>query len=51
MSETEEVTTSADVEIRRIGRNGYLHRIIPIVDRSGKVIQRIVKPLMVEFRV
>ena len=39
------------VNIQRLGRNGYLHRIIPIFDRSGKVVQRVVKPLMVEFRV
>lgn len=37
------------VEIKRLGRSGYLHTIIPIFDSSGKVIQRIVKPLMVEL--
>ena len=39
------------VEIKRIGRGKYLHTIIPILDSSGKVIQRVVKPLMVELRV
>jgi len=39
------------VEIKRLGRGGYLHSIIPILDSSGKVIQRVVKPLMVELRI
>lgn len=38
------------VEIRRLGRGRYLHTIIPIVDASGKVMERVVKPLMVEVR-
>lgn len=37
--------------IRRIGRGQHLHRVIPILDASGKVIDRVVKPLMVEMRV
>jgi len=41
---------SAKVSVERIGRNGYLHRIIPIVDQAGVVVDRVVKPLMVEFR-
>lgn len=36
--------------VRRLGPGQYLHRIIPIIDASGKVIQRVVKPLMVELR-
>jgi len=43
-------SSSADVSIQRLGRNGYLHRVIPIVDKSGQVVQRLIKPLMVEFR-
>ena len=43
-------TPQPDVRIQRLGRNGYLHRVIPILDQSGKTIQRVVKPLMVEFR-
>lgn len=43
--------TSSDVSIQRLGRNGYLHRVIPIFDKSGKIVQRVVKPLMVEFRI
>ncbi|WP_282036116.1 DUF2391 family protein [Saccharicrinis aurantiacus] len=34
--------------IKRI--NGYLHRIIPIADTSGKIINYAIKPLMVEFK-
>lgn len=41
--------TSPKVEIKRLGRAGHLHTIIPILDSSGKVIQSIVKPLMVEL--
>lgn len=37
------------VEIKRIGRAGYLHSIIPIFDSSGKLIQKVVKPLKVEL--
>ena len=37
------------VEIKRIGRAGYLHTIIPIFDSSGKLIQKVVKPLKVEL--
>ena len=51
MPENNEPKTSADVSIERLGRNGYLHRVIPIVDKAGNVIQRVVKPLEVEFRV
>ena len=41
---------SSDVSVQRLGRNGYLHRVIPIFDKSGNVVQRVVKPLMVEYR-
>ena len=41
---------SAEVKIQRLGRNRYLHRIIPIVNDAGKVVDRIVKPLNVEYR-
>jgi uncharacterized membrane protein len=37
------------VTIKRIGRSRILHSIIPILDSSGKVIERIAKPLMVEI--
>jgi len=39
-----------EVTIQRISRGRHLHSIIPILDRSGQVIQRIAKPLMVEVR-
>ncbi len=38
------------VTVERLGRGRYLHTIIPILDRSGRVIHRIAKPLMVEVR-
>lgn len=34
--------------IKRIG--GYLHRIVPIADKSGEVISYALKPLMLEFK-
>lgn len=37
-----------DKDIRRIG--GYLHRVIPIADKSGKIITYTLKPLMLEFK-
>lgn len=51
MSQDDGHVTSGDVSVERLGRNGYLHRIIPIVDKAGNVVQRVVKPLEVEFRV
>jgi uncharacterized membrane protein len=50
MSKKPEEISAENVEIARIGRAGYLHSIIPIVDSSGKIVQRIVKPLMVELK-
>lgn len=50
MDDKEADATPSDVSIQRLGRNGYLHRVIPIFDKSGEVVQRVVKPLMVEFR-
>lgn len=34
--------------IRRIG--GYLHRVVPVVDTTGKILSYALKPIMVEFR-
>ena len=34
--------------IKRIG--GYLHRVVPIADKSGQIISYALKPLMVEFK-
>ena len=34
--------------IKRIG--GYLHKVIPIADKSGKILSYALKPLMVEFK-
>lgn len=34
--------------IKRIG--GYLHKVVPISDKSGKVINYVLKPFMVEFK-
>lgn len=47
----EDVKTKSKIEIKRLGRGGYLHSIIPILDSSGQVVKRVVKPLMVELRV
>ena len=45
-----ESAEKSKVTIKRLGRGRYLHSVIPIVDSSGKVIQRVIKPLMVELR-
>jgi uncharacterized membrane protein len=34
--------------VKRIG--GYLHRVVPVVDGAGKVLNYTLSPLMVEFR-
>ena len=34
--------------IERIG--GYLHRVVPIADQSGKILSYALKPFMVEFK-
>ena len=34
--------------IKRIG--GYLHKVIPIADKSGEIISYALKPMMVEFK-
>jgi len=34
--------------VERVG--GYLHRVVPILDNAGKVLDYALKPLMVEFR-
>ena len=36
--------------VKRLGPGGHLHRVIPIVDASGEVVHRLIKPLMVELR-
>ena len=36
-----------ETTIKRIG--GYLHRVVPIADKSGEVISYALKPLMLEF--
>ena len=37
-----------DSTIERIG--GYLHRIVPIADKSGEIISFALKPIMLEFK-
>ena len=37
-----------DEMVKRIG--GYLHRVVPIKDATGKVLNYTLKPLMIEFR-
>jgi uncharacterized membrane protein len=34
--------------VRRIG--GYLHRVVPVVDGAGRILNYTLSPLMVEFR-
>ena len=36
------------ITVQRIG--GYLHKVIPIIDSTGKVISHAVSPLKVELR-
>lgn len=43
-----EKKTKTEYTIRRIG--GYLHKIVTIVDSTGKVVQHVVTPLMVELK-
>ena len=42
------MSNQARITIKRIG--GHLHRVIPIVDSAGRILDYAVKPLMVEFR-
>ena len=44
----EEIIETKPTTIKRIG--GYLHRVVPIADKSGKILSYALKPLMVEFR-
>ena len=39
---------NSEPSIKRVG--GYLHRVIPLFDNSGKVISYALKPFMVEFK-
>ena len=37
-----------DEMIKRVG--GYLHRVVPVMDATGKVLDYTLKPLMIEFK-
>lgn len=37
-----------ETAVKRIG--GYLHKVVPVLDDAGKVINYAVQPLMVEFK-
>lgn len=37
-----------DTTVKRI--SGYLHRVIPIADKSGKIISYALKPMLCEFK-
>lgn len=50
MTKEDGYKSSREVSVERLGRNGYLHRIVPIVDKAGNVVQRLIKPLEVEYR-
>ena len=39
---------NSELKVKRIG--GYLHRMIPVFDNAGKLINYTLSPLMVEFR-
>lgn len=39
---------SSDQTVRRVG--GYLHKLVPVVDTSGAVVEHVLRPLMVELR-
>ncbi len=43
----ENINTKPSV-VKRIG--GYLHRVVPIADKSGEIISYALKPFMVEFK-
>ncbi len=36
------------IKVKRI--NGYLHKVVPIVDKTGKIVQHVIQPFMVELR-
>ena len=44
---TEEKVEIKETTIKRIG--GYLHRVVPIADKSGEIISYALKPIMLEF--
>jgi uncharacterized membrane protein len=46
--EEKETSEPLKDQVKRIG--GYLHRIVPVVDKSGEVLSYALKPLMVEFK-
>ncbi|MDT0553023.1 DUF2391 family protein [Urechidicola vernalis] len=37
-----------ETSIKRIG--GYLHRVVPIADKTGEIISYALKPIMLEFK-
>jgi len=41
-------TRHKEYPIKRIG--GYLHKVIPIADSTGKILSYALKPLMVELK-
>lgn len=45
----EDSNRTKDYPIKRIG--GYLHKVIPIADSTGKILSYALKPLMVELKI
>lgn len=45
---TDQKVEIKETTIKRIG--GYLHRVVPIADKSGAIISYALKPLMLEFK-
>lgn len=39
----------AKTTIHRVGRGRHLHRLVPVFDRSGKIVSTVLKPFMVEL--
>ncbi len=48
MSSKNDSVSIMEGSIKRIG--GYLHRVIPVTDATGKVLSHMLKPVMIEFR-
>lgn len=46
-NQTEELEVK-EPTVERVG--GYLHRVVPIANKSGEIINYVLKPLMVEFK-
>ncbi len=39
-----------ETSVHRVGPGRHLHRLVPVLDKSGDIISTVLKPLMVELR-